>query len=139
MVGEKIASALALALTMIALSGCNGSGTGITLPNILSPNSPPITLTGNPLTDFAPITSKIATMTVADVDAALADAQSQTPVDGVGVACWSAVKTALPALATNRTVGIASALQHGRDLQSLGPVLLKQCATIVPFLGSPIP
>jgi hypothetical protein len=139
MAGKKMAGTAALAFTMIALSGCNGSGTGIALPNILSPNSPPITLTGNPLTDFVPITSKIAGMTVADVDAALADAQAQTPIDGVGVACWSAVKAALPALAPNRTVGIASALQHGRDLQSIGPVLLKQCATIVPFLGSPLP
>lgn len=139
MAREKIASALALAFAMLALSGCNGSGTGIALPNILSPGSPPITLTGNPLVDFAPITNKIASVTVADVDAALADAQSQNPVDGVGVACWSAVKAALPVLAPNRTLGIASTLQHGRDLQSLGPVLLKQCATIVPFLGPSLP
>lgn len=103
--------ALALVLAALALAGC-----GIT--------------PANPFTEFAPLTTKIAAFTAADVQTALDDANKNDDV--VGALCWGTVQKALPALQPPKAAGGATAIQLGRDVQRKLPDIADACANILP-------
>ena len=113
---------------VILLAGC-----GTPVPDPFGP-AKPATFTGNPLKDFAPATAQFARFTAADVAAALADAQAQTPPDAVGISCWSTLQNALPLLQTPPGTAAAVAIQQGRDLQRALPLVVNACNGLIPFL-----
>ncbi len=119
---------IAFAAIAIQLAGC-----GTPFPDPFGPTTT-VTLTGNPLKDFAPATTQIARYTAADVAAALADAQAQTPPDAVGISCWSILQDALPLLQTPPGAAGAVAIQKGRDLQREMPLVINACNGLIPFL-----
>ena len=93
-------------------------------------STPGVTLTGNPIADFAPLQSKIAGFTDADVAAALADAQANGDV--VAQTCWGIVQKALPVLKPPAGAGAATAIQLARDVQRQIPGISDACAGILP-------
>jgi len=121
---------VALAGAAILLAGC-----GTPLPDPFAP-AKTVTLTGNPLKDFAPATAQFARYTAADVAAALADAQAQTPPDAVGISCWSTLEDALPLLQTPPGAAGAVAIQKGRDPQREMPLIVNACNGLIPFLAT---
>jgi hypothetical protein len=119
MTNPRLAGALALAL--FSLAGCTGA----------RPDA--VTLTGDPFVDFNPVRTRLATVTEADAQAALADARAGK--DAVGALCWQAVLDNLPAIRTAqqaKVAGLASAIQRGRDLQAAIPRIADACAAILP-------
>jgi hypothetical protein len=111
----------ALALALVSLAGCTGA----------KPQA--VTLTGDPFVDFNPVVIRLATVTEADVQAALADAKAQK--DAVGELCWQVVLDNLPAIRTAqqaKAVSLASAIQQNRDLQAAIPRIADACAAILP-------
>lgn len=119
-----------MGLVVLGLSGC-GNG-GLALPSLFGSGNA-VTLTGNPLTDFAPMTQKLAAYTETDVKLALADAQAQTPPDAVGMSCWSTILQALPLVQTSAGAAGAVAIQKGRDLQHTIPLVANACSGLIPF------
>jgi hypothetical protein len=86
---------------------------------------------GDPFVDFNPVMARLATITLADVQAALADAKAQK--DAVGELCWQVVLDNLPAIAPPaKTQGAASAVQKNRDLQAAIPRVADSCAAVLP-------
>lgn len=118
---------------LLLLGGCSSLG----IPNPLGAalgGPPTITLTGNPIADaaqFQPVTAKLAQFTAADIDNALADAQSQTPPDAAAMGCWQTVKSALPIVNVPANSGVATGIQKARDAQRWIPIILQQCANII--------
>jgi hypothetical protein len=119
---------LLLAALVILPAGC-----GTPLPDPFT-SAKAVTLTGNPLTDFAPVTAQFARYAATDVAAALADAQAQTPPDAVGISCWSTLQEVLPLLQTPTGAVGAAAIQKGRDLQRAVPLVVNACNGLIPVL-----
>lgn len=129
----RLSLTAAIGAACLALSGC-----GATIPDPFAPSGK-LVLTGHPAADLglavSPVLAQLGKYTAADVDAALADAQAQTPPDGVAIACWTTVKAALPVLNTPAGAGAAVALQKARDVQAVAPQVARNCAGIIPFAG----
>src|SRR5579859_6747758 len=106
---------------ILSLAGC-----GTTVPDPFNP-SKTVTLTGNPLADFAPLAQKITVYATDDVKAALVDAQAQTPPDAVGAQCWATVLDALPLLQAPPGAAAAVALQKARDAERVAPLVVAAC------------
>lgn len=112
----------ALALALVSLAGCTGA----------KPST--VTLTGDPFVDFNPVVVRLATVTEADVQVALADAKADK--DAVGELCWQVVLDNLPAIRTAqqaKAAGLASAIQQSRDLRAAIPHIADACAAILPI------
>jgi hypothetical protein len=121
---------VALALCALALSSCGG----ITVPDPFAPSGA-ITLTGNPLKDFSPVTTKLASLTSSDLQTALADANATG--DSAGAACWTLLLKDINFLNNSSSGGIATLAQFGRDIQVEIPHILNQCSGVVPMLSLP--
>ena len=119
---------------VLALGGC-----GATIPDPFAPSGK-LVLTGDAIADLrtaaSPVLATLGKYTAADVDAALADAQTQTPPDGVAIACWTTVKAALPILNLPAGSAGATAIQKARDASAIAPQVARNCAGIIPFAGA---
>jgi hypothetical protein len=67
----------------------------------------------------------------ADLSAAIADAQAQTPPDALGIACWQTIAK-IPPTAIPAGAGVAYLKQRFRDLQMLYVPINQNCAAIAP-------
>lgn len=67
----------------------------------------------------------------ADLDAAAADANAQTPPDATAAACWQDLKALLPKNIP-AGAGIAYAVQRARDIKAMQGKINIDCVTVVP-------
>lgn len=67
----------------------------------------------------------------ADLDAATADANAQSPADTAAAACWTDLKALLPKNIP-AGAGIAYAVQRARDIKAMQGKVNVDCVTVVP-------
>lgn len=66
-----------------------------------------------------------------DLDAAIADANAQSPIDSQGAACWAALKKLAPGN-ISAGAGIAYAIQRARDFAALQGLINTACGPVIP-------
>jgi hypothetical protein len=98
---------IAAVLALVILAGC--SGIGVQSPIVVAPGTDPT----------PPNAQGLAAFTVADLQAASADAKAQVPPDITAAQCYDFLAQVVPTIAgpaSGQTVGAFVAFQHARDL-----------------------
>jgi len=105
-------------------------------PNLPGPIQSPVINQQNPLQLFQPLIQFLNQVTTADLNAAIMDANAQTPPDTIGAKCWQDWLAVLPPNGLPDGAGLAWLVQKLRDLQTAVGNLNNDCRQVTPTLLS---
>lgn len=110
---------IAILIACLALNACAGQTVAVQPPVVITPSGTG-TVTGD-ATPTDPL-AKLAAFTVADLQAASADAKAQTPADVTASQCYDFLAATIPTIklpnGQTQTVGAFAAFQKLRDLHN---------------------